>query len=198
MAKLLGEEIAPELHRLEEKQKKTLNYVQIGLLSIVAWVCFRYYVPALLSQQGYLGISKPDIPQCPQVSPLHPARSTQELDDLESWLTSQAFQDVSVERLSGAVRIRTESFDDMGEVGADPRWDIFYSFADYLGKTFPLSHTALQLEKINTHALLYTWPGTDPTLKPNLLMAHQDVVPVPESTVKRRHLHNSCIWKIRY
>ena len=73
----------------------------------------------------------------------------------------------------------------MGEIGVDPRWDIFYSFADYLSKTYPLTHATLQLEKINTHGLLYTWPGTDPKLKPNLLMAHQDVVPVPDSTVEQ-------------
>ncbi|KAF2130553.1 Zn-dependent exopeptidase [Dothidotthia symphoricarpi CBS 119687] len=73
----------------------------------------------------------------------------------------------------------------MGDVDVDPRWDIFYSFADYLGRTFPLTHASLQLEKINTHGLLYTWTGTDSSLKPTLLMAHQDVVPVPDSTVKQ-------------
>jgi Gly-Xaa carboxypeptidase len=104
---------------------------------------------------------------------------------MESYLTSDAFRNVAIERLSGAVKIPTQSYDVMGEIGADPRWDIFYSFADYLSKTYPLTHATLQLEKVNTHGLLYTWAGTDPSLKPNLLMAHQDVVPVPDSTVKQ-------------
>lgn len=123
--------------------------------------------------------------QCSQVEPLFPARKTKELDEMEGYLTSDAFRDVAIERLSGAVKIPTQSYDDMGEIGSDPRWDIMYSFADYLGKTFPLVHATLQLEKINTHGLLYTWAGTDSSLKPNLLMAHQDVVPVPDSTVKQ-------------
>ena len=37
--------------------------------------------------------------------------------------------------------------------------------------------------RINTHGLLYHWPGSDSYLKPILLTAHQDVVPVEPSTV---------------
>lgn len=36
---------------------------------------------------------------------------------------------------------------------------------------------------IHTHALVYHWPGTDSSLKPILLTAHQDVVPVEPNTV---------------
>lgn len=104
---------------------------------------------------------------------------------MESYLTSNDFRDVAIGRLTGAVKIPTQSYDDMGAIGEDARWDIFYSFADYLEKTYPLVHATLQKENVNTHGLLFTWAGTDPALKPNLLMAHQDVVPVPESTVKQ-------------
>lgn len=120
---------------------------------------------------------------------------------MTEYLGTDAFKTIAIERLSGAVKLPTQSFDDMGEVGKDPRWDIFYSFADYLSKAFPLVHGSLQLEKVNTHALLYTWPGTDPTLKPTLLMAHQDVVPVPDSTVPEwthppfsGHFDGTFIW----
>lgn len=108
------------------------------------------------------------------------------MDAMESYLTSDGFRDVAIERLAGAVQIPTQSYDDMGEIGEDARWDIFYLFAEYLEKTFPLVHATLQREKVNTHGLLYTWAGSDQALKPNLLMAHQDVVPVPDSTLKRR------------
>lgn len=36
---------------------------------------------------------------------------------------------------------------------------------------------------IHEHGLLYIWKGSDPSLKPFLLMAHQDVVPVDPETV---------------
>lgn len=101
------------------------------------------------------------------------------------YFLSDAFRNKSIERLAGAVKIPTESFDDMGKVGVDERWDIFFEFATYLEKTFPLVHSTLQLEHVNSHGLLYTWPGSDQSLKPTLLMAHQDVVPVPKATVEQ-------------
>lgn len=35
------------------------------------------------------------------------------------------------------------------------------------------SHTTLKLTKVNTYGLLYEWEGTDASLKPLLLAAHQ-------------------------
>lgn len=103
---------------------------------------------------------------------------------MQSYLESDAFRTLAIQRLSGAVQIPTQSYDEMDDVGDDPRWDVFFTFAEYLKETFPLVHASLELEKVNTHGLLYTWTGEDKSLKPNLLMAHQDVVPVPDSTVK--------------
>ena len=44
-------------------------------------------------------------------------------------------------------------------------------------------HQTLNLDKVNTYGLVYTWEGSDPSLKPTMLMAHQDVVPVNPSTI---------------
>jgi Gly-Xaa carboxypeptidase len=41
------------------------------------------------------------------------------------------------------------------------------------------------LTKINTYGLVYIWEGSDPSLKPLLLMAHQDVVPVNPDTIDK-------------
>ena|SRR5579859_4575348 len=57
---------------------------------------------------------------------------------LDQTLRSEEYKSGSADRLSGAVRIATESFDDMGPVGIDPRWDIFQDFHNYLEQTFPL------------------------------------------------------------
>lgn len=102
---------------------------------------------------------------------------------MDSYLGSPAFQNTSIERLAGAVQIDTQSFDDLGEVGEDKRWEVFFPFHDYLEKTFPLVYEHLKVEKVNTHGLVYTWQGSDATLKPTLLMAHQDTVPVPDATI---------------
>lgn len=53
----------------------------------------------------------------------------------------------------------------------------------YLAVTFPLLHKKLHLEKVNTHGLVYVWEGTNTSLKPALLAAHQDTVPVNPATL---------------
>lgn len=120
---------------------------------------------------------------CPQVAPLLPKLHTPTLDKMDESLLSEAFMNASVQRLSSMVQIPTESFDDMGSLDEDSRWKIFFAFAEHLRLTFPLVHSELNLEMVNTHGLLYTWQGEEKDKKPLLLMAHQDVVPVPKATV---------------
>ena len=52
----------------------------------------------------------------------------------------------------------------------------------YLQRAFPRVHSDLQRETVAKHSLLYTWPGSDPTLKAILLVGHMDVVPVEPGT----------------
>lgn len=127
--------------------------------------------------------------RCPQPSPLWPRGNSSSLSEMDSWMRTAEFRAQSVAKLSGAVQVRTESFDDMGTPDEDPRWGAMVDFAAYLARTFPLVHASpneggrISLEKVNTHALLYTWAGSDPSLKPTVLLAHQDVVPVVEATI---------------
>jgi len=123
------------------------------------------------------------VPQCPQVAPLFPSAKSKELERMDEYFQTSKFRNESIARLSGAVKIPTMSYDHMGPVGDDTRWEIFYDFAAYLKEQFPLIHQTLSLEMVNVHGLLYTWQGSDESLKPTLLMAHQDVVPVPEVTI---------------
>jgi Gly-Xaa carboxypeptidase len=120
---------------------------------------------------------------CPQVKPMFPSIRSEELSLMDEFLQTSKFRNESIARLSGAVKIPSISYDDLGPIGEDPRWDIFYDFAEYLKQHFPLIHQHLDLEVVNTHGLLYTWKGSEPNLKPTLLMAHQDITPVAESTI---------------
>ncbi len=43
-------------------------------------------------------------------------------------------------------------------------------------------HKMLRRTTVNTYALVYHWQGSDSALKPLLLTAHQDVVPVDPVT----------------
>lgn len=42
-----------------------------------------------------------------------------------------------------------------------------------LEKAFPLTHEHLKRTRVMTHALVYEWQGSDPNLKPLLLLGHQ-------------------------
>ena len=80
--------------------------------------------------------------------------------------------------LSEAVRIRTVSHQD--PAGNDwAEWDRLHA---WLAATYPAVHSTLHREVVARHTLVYTWPGSDPSLPPFVLMAHQDVVPVTPGT----------------
>lgn len=82
------------------------------------------------------------------------------------------------ERLAAAVRIPTVSS------SVDPHANdaAFEQLQRHLVQSFPRVHGILKLEPVGDHSLLYTWQGSDPSLKPILLMAHMDVVPVDQAT----------------
>ncbi|KAI0027527.1 hypothetical protein K488DRAFT_81093 [Vararia minispora EC-137] len=120
---------------------------------------------------------------CPQPGPVSPkihAGLAASLDDL---FVTPDFKNWAIESLSRAVRIPSTSYDGMSPPGEDPRWEIMLVFHSYLRERFPLVHEHLQLTKINLYALLFHWQGTDSSLKPLLLTAHQDVVPVLDDTL---------------
>ncbi len=83
-------------------------------------------------------------------------------------------------QLSQAVQIRTISRE-----GAPVAADAFAALYDLLRQQFPRFHQELEREVIADYSLLYTWRGTDPALKPALLLAHTDVVPVDASALER-------------
>src|SRR5881275_2458668 len=87
----------------------------------------------------------------------------------------------AVERLAGALRFRTISNQDSTQFDAAE----FRRFQDYLRTSFPRLHARLGREITGGFSLLYEWRGSDTTLKPILLMAHQDVVPVEPGTESR-------------
>ncbi|KAJ7291940.1 hypothetical protein C8J57DRAFT_1274231 [Mycena rebaudengoi] len=115
---------------------------------------------------------------CPQASPLVPTKNNDLWTELTSLHATDDFLTRAVAQLSAAVQIPTETFDGMGPVGEDERWLSRGPFVDHLVQAFPLVHANLELQKVNTYGLIYTWKGTDSSLQPLLLMGHYDVVPV--------------------
>jgi carboxypeptidase PM20D1 len=84
----------------------------------------------------------------------------------------------AAKRLAGAIRIPTISHENPAAFNAEP----FRALHAYLETAFPRVHAQLRRETVASHSLLYTWQGSDPSLKPILLMGHLDVVPVEPAT----------------
>ncbi|KIM82989.1 hypothetical protein PILCRDRAFT_447597 [Piloderma croceum F 1598] len=120
---------------------------------------------------------------CPQATEIFPQKNGKNWQHLSETFSTDDFKKRAVNLLGGAVRIPTESYDGMDPVGIDPRWDAFGPFHDYLLRSFPLVHSNLKLTKVNTYGLVFHWQGSNSDLKPILLAAHQDVVPVHPDTV---------------
>ncbi|KAF4593099.1 hypothetical protein EYR38_008809 [Pleurotus pulmonarius] len=120
---------------------------------------------------------------CFQPTELTPIKNGDLWADIGTTIGTDAFKTKAIDWLARAVRVPTEAHDKMGPIGVDPRWGVFVPFHAYLLTTFPLVHSTLALTKVNTHGLWYEWAGSDASLKPLLLAAHQDVVPVDPTTV---------------
>src|SRR5688572_6607489 len=77
-------------------------------------------------------------------------------------------------RLGTALRFETISYDD----GANT--EALEKFRAWLSEAYPRFHAITQRTLVGDGTLLFEWRGTDPSLRPIVLMAHQDVVPVPQ------------------
>ncbi len=80
--------------------------------------------------------------------------------------------------LAGAIAKKTIS---ESEESPPPASELEALHAD-LRTSFPTTHEMLALEKVGEHSLLFTWKGTDASLPPIILCAHQDVVPIEPGT----------------
>jgi carboxypeptidase PM20D1 len=84
------------------------------------------------------------------------------------------------QHLAAALRFRTVSYEDPAQFSREE----FLGLHHYLEGTFPKLHAALAREIVADYSLLYAWKGSDSGLRPVVLMAHQDVVPVEPGTEK--------------
>jgi len=84
------------------------------------------------------------------------------------------FGNESAVNLSKAITFRTISIADNFKIDTAA----FLGFHKFLSEAYPLINSKLGKDVISDFSLLYTWKGKNPALKPFILMAHMDVVPV--------------------
>ena len=168
------------------KSKRTSNWgkiaalVTLGILSVGTWG-----VSQLVKGQVASRFRSLPAESCPVGETIRPLSFYEDRSSTDEILFNYAWRNKSLDIFTGAVKISTVVQDDMPDPNTHPEaWSNFTRFHNHLEKSFPLVHSRLRLEKVNVFGLLYTWEGSDPNLKPLLLTAHQDVVPVLEPTLK--------------
>ena len=87
--------------------------------------------------------------------------------------------DQVLDRFAQALQIKTIS----PEKETDFDSLAFYQFNDFLKNSYPLADSLLDKKHFNHFSHLYQWKGSDPSLKPVILMGHLDVVPVIEENL---------------
>jgi len=102
----------------------------------------------------------------------YPSRQLEVAPVLPSSIDTKA-----VLRFQSALRIKTVSPEDPTEFDSTE----FNKFSEFLLSTYPLVDSLLEKMVFSNYSYLYKWSGTDPELKPAVIMAHLDVVPVNEN-----------------
>ncbi|KAJ3202387.1 hypothetical protein HDU82_007380 [Entophlyctis luteolus] len=130
-------------------------------------------------------------PPCGQSDPLAPERDPQ-LSDVFSRTFASAntsYAEAVASRLARLVQIPSQSFDFMKDIPIDNSDDSyrlgFVEMRNEIAALWPRIHGTLNLTAVNRYGLVWTWPGTDDTLKPVLLTAHIDTVPVNVDTLNK-------------
>jgi carboxypeptidase PM20D1 len=88
-----------------------------------------------------------------------------------------AFGAESADHLSEAIRFPTISYS--GDSPVDSA--AFIAYHSFIDETYPLIKSKLKKELFNKFSVLYTWQGKNLSLKPVILLAHIDVVPVGDT-----------------
>ncbi|KAI0025512.1 peptidase family M20/M25/M40, partial [Xylariomycetidae sp. FL0641] len=147
--------------------------------------------------QEVLGSAEAADFQCDLPSPVDPSHDG--LPAAKDLFSGDAALKLQVARHQGLVQIPSVSYDDNGEPDEDPRWQIFYAVHAKLAALYPSVHLRMTRDTVNTFGLVYTIKGTDGSLKPLMLAAHQDVVPVADASTWKyppfsAHFDGQWLW----
>ncbi|ODQ44443.1 hypothetical protein PICMEDRAFT_18345 [Pichia membranifaciens NRRL Y-2026] len=95
-----------------------------------------------------------------------------EHDAIQYILTDNEYKKDVIERFSKSLQIETVIYDDTTD------YSEMQKFHDYLEESFPLVYKTADVYKINTYGLVFHFPGSNEDLKPIMLAAHMDTVPI--------------------
>ncbi|KAL5093808.1 hypothetical protein Trisim1_009287 [Trichoderma cf. simile WF8] len=119
--------------------------------------------------------------RCNLAEPLDPSQDG--LYSSHDLFSTKEALDTLVRRHQPLVEVDSICYDDLGDFDTDDRWKPFDEIPKRLKENYPLIYDRAWIETINRFGLVYTIEGSDTSLAPILLTAHQDVVPVENATL---------------
>lgn len=87
-------------------------------------------------------------------------------------------ENAAVERLATAITYQTISYAE----DIMPTAEAFRNLHTLLANSYPKVHATMDLQLVSNFSLLFKWTGSDPSAKPVMILAHQDVVPIAPGT----------------
>lgn len=174
-------ELKLESRRTTQGSGSSIKRHILGAFLIVSLIGYQIYTHSCFAHHSNTNVEIPPNPYA-NIKPLRPSGS-----EKANFIYKDAeFRNKSLETYQGILKIPTEVYDFAQRPELDiSGWEPFLELHTYLAKTFPLVFTQLKVEKINKLGLIVTYEGSDPSLEPLLLTAHQDVVPVDDDTLDR-------------
>ncbi|WWD17284.1 hypothetical protein CI109_101724 [Kwoniella shandongensis] len=171
--------LKPQAQPKRVKRSPLAQLIPLFALLYIAWTS----APTLLSHlpnstSSASSAALLDAAKCPaQPIPLNVGTDWDPLND-------EIYASLAAKRLSKSVQYPTESYDNMPLNASDPIFDKHFAFAGWLENEFSkIFNSPVKHEVINVHDHLFTWKGSNPDLKPIVLMAHTDTVPVLPATL---------------
>ncbi|KAK6464191.1 hypothetical protein DFJ63DRAFT_311491 [Scheffersomyces coipomensis] len=172
------EDVAYAKKQILDRKKSVAVVGSIFILIVIFFTTDLYNYALIIAQPT----NKPGL--CPLYDPIVPKSFIKDNSTVLTILNDESFRLQSVQKLANAVQVDTQIGDDQPDVDEAPElWEQFKGFHAYLEKTFPTIYAELEVEYVNTYGLVFTWKGINTGLKPVLLTAHQDVVPVQKDTL---------------
>ncbi|TID28562.1 hypothetical protein CANINC_002435 [Pichia inconspicua] len=159
-----------------------LSMAAVSALSVL-FIITNYLFP--LQGSHILNTYYHELPKCPHLGKQPPPNYNTYALLLETIINDEVFRNQSVVKMQRAVQHDTTSYDNEPiNVGDNlSEFTRFELWHDFLNRTFPIFHNLTTLHKVNHFGLVYIWQGSDTSLKPLLLMAHQDTTPVDPSSL---------------
>ncbi|KGK35090.1 hypothetical protein JL09_g5760, partial [Pichia kudriavzevii] len=108
------------------------------------------------------------VPKCPKSK----KRPIKEHEKIQWILHDDAYRNHSVEVFSKSIQVDTTVYDDVED------YSKFANFHKYLEENFPLVYEKAIVHTINEWGLVFEFKGSNSSLKPIMLNAHQDTVPI--------------------